>query len=304
MPAQKDAWARGTVPKMKVKVSRSQTPQIESTEKQPSANDQRVLSSDEKADSPVVQQSPSPPLRPISGAAREVKRKEQPRRLKQQRKTVTVGDKSERIDQASETATQITVLERKANDPLHASSSILRSQRGRPPGKKDVIYDSKGNVMQAVRLNPSKFPSHRVNTRFAVLDSSEASKSLKSGLYQPVPPSLSHKLPERRTVRLKEANKHKHTSQEAAAVATSLIDSISLSSGVVIREAGRMKQGETLAERAPHSHLPLQPVVPLDNKDFTSTGFISSGLPVIRAVGSIPISIPDRHAIPSSQQLA
>jgi hypothetical protein len=89
-------------------------------------SDQRVLSSDEKADSPVVQQSPSPPLRPISGAAREVKRKEQPRRLKQQRKTVTVGDKSERIDQASETATQITVLERKANDPLHASSSILR----------------------------------------------------------------------------------------------------------------------------------------------------------------------------------
>jgi hypothetical protein len=55
MPAQKDAWARGTVPKMKVKVSRSQTPQIESTEKQPSAkyqtncsekkDEQRLLSS-------------------------------------------------------------------------------------------------------------------------------------------------------------------------------------------------------------------------------------------------------------------
>ena len=32
---------------------------------------------------------------------------------------------------------------------------------GRPPGPKQVVYDSRGNVLNAVKLNPSRFPSHR-----------------------------------------------------------------------------------------------------------------------------------------------
>ncbi|XP_033099614.1 uncharacterized protein C2orf81 homolog [Anneissia japonica] len=48
--------------------------------------------------------------------------------------------------------------------------SILKVQAGRPPGSKDVTYDEKGNVVSIVRLDPDKLPSHRVRTKYKIVD--------------------------------------------------------------------------------------------------------------------------------------
>lgn len=53
---------------------------------------------------------------------------------------------------------------------LSSSTSILKAQYGRPPGIKDVLYDDRGNVVAVMKISPEKLPSHRVRTKFAVVD--------------------------------------------------------------------------------------------------------------------------------------
>lgn len=53
---------------------------------------------------------------------------------------------------------------------LSSSTSILKAQYGRPPGVKDVLYDDRGNVVAVMKISPEKLPSHRVRTKFSVVD--------------------------------------------------------------------------------------------------------------------------------------
>ncbi|XP_038060143.1 uncharacterized protein LOC119731164 [Patiria miniata] len=80
-----------------------------------------------------------------------------------------------------ETDQEIDLAEQRARDPTpekkdifeHMPSSchsILKVQAGRPPGSKDVTYDAKGNVVSVIRLDPERLPSHRVRTKFAIVD--------------------------------------------------------------------------------------------------------------------------------------
>jgi len=50
--------------------------------------------------------------------------------------------------------------------------SILKFQSGRPPGSRDVYYDEHGNVVAMSRINPDKLPTHRIKTKFHVVDPS------------------------------------------------------------------------------------------------------------------------------------
>jgi hypothetical protein len=80
-----------------------------------------------------------------------------------------------------ETDKELWLAEEQARDPTpekrdifeHMPSSchsILKVQAGRPPGSKDVTYDEKGNVVSVIRLDPERLPSHRVKTKFAIVD--------------------------------------------------------------------------------------------------------------------------------------
>ncbi|KAM9330232.1 uncharacterized protein C2orf81 homolog [Gastrophryne carolinensis] len=49
--------------------------------------------------------------------------------------------------------------------------NILKIQLGRPPQKKDVVYDDAGNVLSVPKLDLSRLPQHHVRPRVEVLDS-------------------------------------------------------------------------------------------------------------------------------------
>lgn len=48
--------------------------------------------------------------------------------------------------------------------------NILKIQLGRPPQKKDVIYDDAGNVLSVPKVELSRLPQHHVRPRVEVLD--------------------------------------------------------------------------------------------------------------------------------------
>ncbi|XP_035671637.1 uncharacterized protein C2orf81 homolog isoform X1 [Branchiostoma floridae] len=48
--------------------------------------------------------------------------------------------------------------------------NILKVQAGRPPGNRDIVYDHEGRVINVIRINPDRLPTHRVKTQFQIVD--------------------------------------------------------------------------------------------------------------------------------------
>lgn len=63
---------------------------------------------------------------------------------------------------------------------LSSSTSILKAQHGRPPGIKDVLYDERGNVIAVMKISPEKLPSHRVRTKFSVVDDESEVQAIRA----------------------------------------------------------------------------------------------------------------------------
>lgn len=54
--------------------------------------------------------------------------------------------------------------------PLHSAESLFKHQHGRPPGIKEVVYDSNGNVVSVQKINVAALPNHRVRTKCSISD--------------------------------------------------------------------------------------------------------------------------------------
>ncbi|KAM4636214.1 uncharacterized protein C2orf81 homolog [Discoglossus pictus] len=64
--------------------------------------------------------------------------------------------------------------------------NILKIQMGRPPQKKDVVYDALGNVLSMPKLDPSTLPRHCIQPQVTVLEptkeaDSKVKKTVQSG---------------------------------------------------------------------------------------------------------------------------
>ncbi|XP_065839433.1 uncharacterized protein [Oscarella lobularis] len=175
----------------------------------------------------------------------------------------------------SETATQMTVLEQRANQPLHASRSILRVQMGRPPGPKQVVYDSRGNVLNAVKLNPSRFPSHRISTKFSVLNPIPDRRT--SVPQQFSKQSLSESNPSQSSSLARVSNQSVHKT---------LIDSIDAAPGVIIREGDKVKAGSvgrnSPGEGIVSAERRLYPLGQAKEDGNHGSGTLHAGSPVVR----------------------
>lgn len=137
---------------------------------------------------------------------------------------------------------------------LHSSESLLRTQHGRPPGVKEVIYDEKGNVIHVQKLNLDALPNHRIRTKYKIVDlSKENDKKMR----------LTSKQRNKATkVELNENNNvinpifnsnallHRLYAMDPDVInglrtplPPPMVDAIDVSEGVLIREGGLSKQG-------------------------------------------------------------
>ncbi|XP_032232322.1 uncharacterized protein C2orf81 isoform X1 [Nematostella vectensis] len=135
-----------------------------------------------------------------------------------------------------------------------------QTQYGRPPGNKDVVYDEWGNVIAVMRINPQKLPSHRVRTKFKIVDPEvEAmqlrtkSKSSRAVLYNLTKGSSKHGgSSDRDAIRSTQMGpNHIRTSGgtiytqtgEITPLPPPLVDSMDINAGVVVREGGVVRRG-------------------------------------------------------------
>ncbi|ESO87049.1 hypothetical protein LOTGIDRAFT_229244 [Lottia gigantea] len=128
--------------------------------------------------------------------------------------------------------------------------SILKAQAGRPPGNKDVIYDDCGNVVSVVKIDPDKLPQHKVRVGYKIVDPTvEANQArleaMRHGRF--VTPG--------KIISKSSSMKHSKTDGVSPSVSKTskqatitplpppLIDAIDVSSGVIVKEAGRIRKG-------------------------------------------------------------
>lgn len=199
-----------------------------------------------------------------------------------------------------ETDKELDLAEQRARDPTpekkdifeHMPSSchsILKVQAGRPPGSKDVTYDDKGNVVSVIRLDPERLPSHRVRTKFAIVDpaveaaharliamrtgryisstdkalktngftaksSNEPTEYIRSGQNskgggQVMASAMTVGSSNTMTMQMRAAYESNAISGGITPLPPPLIESMELSPGVVVKEGNRVKRGPKLQLR-------------------------------------------------------
>ncbi|XP_069833183.1 uncharacterized protein C2orf81 homolog isoform X2 [Dendropsophus ebraccatus] len=150
------------------------------------------------------------------------------------------------------------------NIPLLPMSlhNILKIQLGRPPQKKDVVYDHAGNVLSVPRVELSRLPQHPVRPRVEVLDvSRESVKLLGSDVRR-----RGRQIPRRRP-NVSSAScdppqifSTQHTTivedepGRAPVSSAILLDTMPLTHGVILREGERTERGSVYSLRQRDRH--------------------------------------------------
>lgn len=123
----------------------------------------------------------------------------------------------------------------------HQSAAIVKAQQGRPPGQKEVEYDSQGNVTSVVKVNPRRLPTHRIKAKFEIVEPVTSSKmNTYTKLLKPI-----KKKPTRPS-----SGKNTSTSfllndlsSDHTPLPPSFVDAIQASPGVVIKQGSKIKRG-------------------------------------------------------------
>lgn len=178
---------------------------------------------------------------------------------------------------------------------LSSSSSILKAQQGRPPGRKEVMYDDRGNVVAVMRINPDKLPSHRVRTKYTIVDpEAEIAAQARSRMKKKTPlvttfqKNRSDKT-ETGTVVSYGSTRYMAHRQEPNKGVTSLppplVDTMDLNAGVVVREGGLMRRGPQQVHRQVEKTPSTVTLLPLDasaRQSVPVNGLLHASSPVIK----------------------
>ncbi|KAM4049379.1 uncharacterized protein C2orf81 homolog isoform 2-T2 [Anomaloglossus baeobatrachus] len=153
--------------------------------------------------------------------------------------------------------------------------NILKIQLGRPPQKKDVIYDHAGNVLSVPKVELYQLPQHHVQPRIEVLDiSKESGKSLISRKHREAAIRRSHasasstKPP---TVHKMMASQSTTAIEDVRASTAILLDTMPLTRGVILKKGDAtergsvysLRQGELISKRDKRDLRPVQASVTL-----------------------------------------
>ncbi|KAG9462338.1 uncharacterized protein C2orf81 homolog isoform X2 [Eleutherodactylus coqui] len=201
-PCPHDSWAQGCVPvTSSVCTPRSSEPQVSSLhpitdipeggeERPPAAEEQPSASSQEELHPPGAKAEPStlnpiiiptpptvppktrPRYRPHCGPLRSAGLKNITTSLEETEKQIILEQLAQKGGAPEETLELLPT----------SLYNILKIQLGRPPQKKDVIYDHAGNVLSVPKMELSRLPQHHVRPQTEVLDvSGESGASQGSG---------------------------------------------------------------------------------------------------------------------------
>lgn len=183
---------------------------------------------------------------------------------------------------------------------LSSSTSILKAQHGRPPGIKDVLYDERGNVIAVMKISPEKLPSHRVRTKFSLVDDESEvqairarAKTKKLGLssqntdFTAKDWKLSKSRNQRYDAEINPVN-HSHVIEDNVPITPlppPLVDTMDISAGVVVREGKVVRRGPRQLSRRVEKTPSTAYLQPLDST--RPTGQVRSDLltrssPIIR----------------------
>lgn len=272
-----DCWAQGSVPKMEVPAP---SPIMEEEEMEVSAvlaaeseKETEVAEDAEPELEDKVSEGEAPEQADIQAAQKaaaeaEAKKKEEEEKAKKRKKFRPYRGKlksagvSKMTESLEEREMQLYMREMEDTMPPQAVSSnvltmpaschsILKVQNGRPPGNKDVVYDEMGNVVAVMRLDAERLPNHRVSVKYNVVDPAvEAAQArleaMRRGRYiAPTQKQLGRGKVKRTGSDTSVTGKVsvKTRKPTMTALPPSLLETMDVSPGVVVTEAGRSKKG-------------------------------------------------------------
>ncbi|XP_056397912.1 uncharacterized protein C2orf81 homolog [Hyla sarda] len=270
-PCPHDSWAQGCVPVTKpASTPRYSQPQVLSpitdipeekeappAEEPPGEEEGRPVSPQEQIPTPRVEPDTSPPptLQPIiqptpPTAPPKSKPRYHPHRgplrsagVKEITKSL---EETEREMLSEQLIREETFVDENVLILPTSLHNILKIQLGRPPQKKDVVYDQDGNVLSMPKVEISRLPQRHVRPRIEVLDvgrESEVSDVQRRG----------RQLPRRRSrVSSSSCEPPQITSQCTAIMdgpsrapmsSAILLDTMPLTHGVILREGDMTERG-------------------------------------------------------------
>lgn len=183
---------------------------------------------------------------------------------------------------------------------LSSSTSILKAQYGRPPGIKDVLYDERGNVVAVMKISTDKLPSHRVRTKFSVVDDDNDMQVVRSRTrprkygQNPRKMEATKDLKASKNASLKQnidassINNASYQTENAGYITPlppPLVDAMDISAGVLVREGNIIRRGPRQiprrAEKTPSSAC-LQPLDSTRTVGRVIDDILTRSSPVIR----------------------
>ncbi|XP_073418903.1 uncharacterized protein C2orf81 homolog isoform X1 [Dendrobates tinctorius] len=154
--------------------------------------------------------------------------------------------------------------------------NILKIQLGRPPQKKDVIYDHAGNVLSVPKVALCKLPQHHVHTQIEVLDiGTETKKSLISRKRREATVKRAHvsfSSSDPPTLHDNILATHPTTAiEDGQAPVSILLDTMPLTHGVILRKGDATERGsvyslrqrELISKKDRRDLRPIQASIPL-----------------------------------------
>ncbi|RMX55289.1 hypothetical protein pdam_00017783 [Pocillopora damicornis] len=178
--------------------------------------------------------------------------------------------------------------------------SKSQAQYGRPPGIKDVLYDERGNVVAVMKISPDKLPSHRVRTKFSVVDDDNDMQVVRSRTrprkygQNPRKMEATKDLKASKNASLKQnidassINNASYQTENAGYITPlppPLVDAMDISAGVLVREGNIIRRGPRQiprrAEKTPSSAC-LQPLDSTRTAGRVIDDILTRSSPVIR----------------------
>jgi len=122
----------------------------------------------------------------------------------------------------------------------HQSAAIVKAQQGRPPGQKEVEYDSQGNVTSVVKVDPRRLPTHRIKAKFEIV---EPSVNNKMNTYTKLLKPIKKKPTRPSSGKASTSFLLNDLSSDHTPLPPSFVDAIQASPGVVIKQGSKIKRG-------------------------------------------------------------
>ncbi|CAG5132511.1 unnamed protein product, partial [Candidula unifasciata] len=331
-PAETDCWAQGSMPKTIVSVqpeplkkisevpedeptAESGVKQVQDEPKTPTELPDMVSDTEEtgsKSTKTVKLDVADKDSEDSGGKLLEVKYNAQNRKISMRKKSRGDPEAKKYIGEKEESVGTVESLQKK---PV-TCSSYIKTMLVRPVGGKDALCDEFGNVLAVSKLDPEKLPTHKVNVKFTITETTRDSevkietkkKNQANTKHKSKMSLLQTDSPNRGTLsRISQLTADKTPTKtamtpKASTIAgteedlsqrRSLIEEIEVSQGIIVRENGRIKKGPgryyrklDILEEGIKGMKPIS--LRITNPDITVADLLDRTSPILHSIRDTP----------------